>query len=170
MLTILISVVIFGIVGIITSKNIDISSYNYNETPIFNHMIIYIIVGFFIGVIVMAAIPDKQLRIDTDYNLLNMADNRDVEGYISWLGGKIDTETYYYFYIEENGILKQLKISYFDIGIVIDDDLDVPVLTHITSERTNCLRNWFAYDKPLNVYLLTISKKHIEKKYLLDNE
>lgn len=166
--------IIFTILGVIyfgkiakelKKEDIRFQYININDWRFFSGMFC-----FLIGMGIALLLPGDMNRIETNYELLNVRDNRDIDGHFGVFGGDINTETYYYFYIEQDGILEQIKIKDTDIEIIINDSIDKPIYTHIEYELTNNPINFIAIDLPYEVNLLTISKDHIDKSYILDNE
>lgn len=130
-------------------------SYKYDSfgTVVFPCMLIPILLCASISVITTSA-PEysDEAVLKSSECIINLKDNRDVHGRFFLYSGRVNTDMYYYYMVQNaDGSMQTKKVPAEETRFVYISDDETPHVEHfvnyeIHSETTQSLRFWFTWD------------------------
>lgn len=162
----MLTIIIFGIIGLITS----IIKYKSKDRA--GQYMIWFIgfwVGGLLGYLVAWALPMETYDKEYSYNIETLQDNSSINGSFFLGSGYFEGTMKYVFYYEENGYYKMKQLNHDRVSIKYTNDK--PRFIIIEKTPTNSYINYFAIDEPTKtdvMYIIEVPKGTIKNDYNLD--
>lgn len=167
MWTIIISIIIVGILSIISSIK-EYDDFIEGVLRFIVSMIFAVVLGFFGALI----IPSKMIEKESTYTIMNIADGSSVSGNFFIGCGTIDGKMKYtFYYAQDSNTFAMHQVDYRDAVIKYSDSTQTPhVVVYTTVDDTNYFWNKFSYDTDYGDkrYVFFVPKGSIRSNYTLD--